>query len=120
MRRVTVPERFHARYFAVAKTYRYRTIDGPSGNPLLRRFARRVAKALDMNPIHGASRLLVGTHDFAAFAAERGKANTTRTIHLISLDRPEIFGSRSLAPPTAPPQGLTLLSLEHREPVERS
>jgi len=160
-----VTERFHARYLAVAKTYRYRLDDGPCGNPLLRRFAWRGPRALNLERMAAASQLLVGTHDFAAFTAERGKANTTRTIYSIHFDRPELFGSRpldilvrgggflwkqvrimtsalvavgqaerdeawlegllasgdpSLAPPAAPARGLTLLSVELREPVPRN
>lgn len=161
----TVPERFHARYLAVAKTYRYRLDDGPYGNPLLRSFAWRVPAALDLDRMTRAARLLIGTHDFSAFTAERGKANTTRTVYSIHFDRIELFGSRpldilvrgagflwkqvrimasalvavgqsehdeawlervlasgdrSLAPPTAPARGLTLLSVEFREPVPRT
>lgn len=161
----TVPERFHARYLAVAKTYRYRLDDCPYGNPLLRSFAWRVPETLDLDRIADASRLLIGTHDFSALTAERGKANTTRTIHSIHFDRSELFGSRpldilvrgagflwkqvrimtsalvavgqaerdeawlegvlasgdrSLAPPAAPARGLTLLSVEFREPVPRN
>ena len=83
--------RFHARFRAIAKTYRYRIVDGPFGDPFLRRFTWRVRDTLDEGRMRAASGALVGMHDFSAFTSDKGKKDKTRTIHSISFERPELF-----------------------------
>lgn len=81
-------ERFHARYRATAKTYRYRVVDGPVADPFLRRFAWRFRGALDVERMEAASEAFVGAHDFSAFTADKGKKDKTRTVFSIHFDRP--------------------------------
>ena len=85
-------DRFHARYHATAKTYRYRIMDGPAGIPFLHRFSWRVADSLDLSRMKRASEVFVGEHDFAAFTADKGKKDKTRSVYSIGFERPEIFG----------------------------
>ena len=97
------PERFHARFSARRRAYRYLILNAPAPLPLLRRYVLHVPHPLDTEAMSQAARKLVGTHDLAAFAgsglgipatddADEGadtKPSTTRTIHvarLLSLD----------------------------------
>ena len=83
---------FHARFDAVAKSYRYRLLHGPVMSPFLRRYAWHVREPLDAGAMAEAGRMLVGEHDFAAFQAAGGGVRTTvRTV----------FGLTVSAPPSA-------------------
>jgi tRNA pseudouridine38-40 synthase len=57
---------FHARHSATNRVYRYHVIRRPS--VFLRRRAWHVTKALDVKLMQEAAGLIVGMHDFAAFA----------------------------------------------------
>ena len=88
--------RFHARYRATAKTYRYRVVDGPSGDPFLHRFSWRVTGTLDVGRMQAASHAFIGEHDFSAFTADKGKKNKTRTVLSIHFERSHLFGGTPL------------------------
>jgi len=79
---VRAPGKFHARFDAVGKQYRYFIWNHSAMNPLLRRAAWHVPVALDLRQMRVASKLFVGKHDFQSFAANSGykKENTVRTI----------------------------------------
>lgn len=62
-----VPDAFHARVHATAKTYRYRIWNGPVMSPFERAYAWHVLGALDVAAMEQAAAMLVGRHDFAAF-----------------------------------------------------
>lgn len=78
---------FHAQFSAVGKMYRYRIWNSPIFHPMEIGRSWHVAQALDFGILRAAADLLTGTHDFASFAANRGKAveTTTRTIHQIRI-----------------------------------
>ncbi|MBV9104873.1 MAG: tRNA pseudouridine(38-40) synthase TruA [Verrucomicrobia bacterium] len=80
---------FHAQYSALGKVYRYRIWNGPIFHPLEVARAWHVPQPLDFDLLRAASDRLTGTHDYASFAAKRGKAaeTTTRTIHQIRFQR---------------------------------
>ena len=82
-----VSARFHARFSATGKIYRYRIWNGAVLDPLEYGRAWHVAGALDLTILRQAAILFVGTHDFAGFAANRGKpeGNTVRTIRRITV-----------------------------------
>ena len=78
-----VPDRFHARFHARAKLYRYRLAAAPVANPLERRYVWHLPHAVDCAAMQAAGALLRGRHDFAAFqtaAGENGPGSTVRTI----------------------------------------
>jgi tRNA pseudouridine38-40 synthase len=77
-----VSEDFHARLAAKGKTYRYRIWTAPILFPFEHRRAWHVAQPLDLKILKSAAEHFVGTHDFASFAANRGKPepSTIRTI----------------------------------------
>jgi tRNA pseudouridine38-40 synthase len=80
---------FHARFSAKAKIYRYRIWSGPVLPPLEFGRAWHIPTELDFDRLRLAARLFMGTHDFAAFAANRGKCenSTIRTIYLARVSR---------------------------------
>lgn len=73
---------FHARFEARGKQYRYFLWNHPAMNPLLRGRAWHVPQKLNLQAMRAAARLLVGTHDFRSFAANRNYEveNTRRTL----------------------------------------
>jgi tRNA pseudouridine38-40 synthase len=88
------PAKFHARFSAKAKVYRYRIWSGPILPPL--EFGRvwHIPTELDFEILNAAAKQFIGTYNFAAFAANRGKSadrtdssrgepeeNTIRTIY---------------------------------------
>jgi len=62
------PAGFHARKHASAKEYRYRLDRAPVLSPLDAPFVVRVDPGLDVAAMREAAALLVGRHDFSAFA----------------------------------------------------
>jgi tRNA pseudouridine38-40 synthase len=79
------PDRFHARYDATWREYRYTIWNGAIQPPLMRGTAWHRRSPLDVAAMNAAARVLIGEHDFAAFAgAGKGlpeaTANTVRTM----------------------------------------
>ena len=79
---------FHARFSAKGKTYRYRIWIGAVMPPLELDRAWHVP-SIDIRLLTTAGRKFVGTHDFAGFAANRGKKeeNTIRTIRSLRIKK---------------------------------
>ncbi len=85
---VEVNKEFHSRYDAVGKTYIYKIYNNRVSNPFLSKYALFVPFNLDIEKIRGASKLLIGTHDFNAFRSENLVAkNTIRTVHNININK---------------------------------
>jgi tRNA pseudouridine38-40 synthase len=77
-----MPEKFHARFDAAGKQYRYLVWNHPAMNPLLRHTAWHVTRPLNLKAMRAAAPLLVGRHDFKSFAATRNyeMASTVRRL----------------------------------------
>jgi tRNA pseudouridine38-40 synthase len=76
-----MPDGFHARFGARAKTYRYRIYNGPLMTPFDRPYAWNVGSVLQVDAMADAARRLEGRHDFAAFQAAGSDVLTTeRTV----------------------------------------
>jgi tRNA pseudouridine38-40 synthase len=77
-----VSKDFHARLSAKGKIYRYTIWNAPILPPFDYGRAWHIAQPFDMNIVKSAANHFVGTHDFRAFAANRGKpeSSTIRTI----------------------------------------
>ena len=75
-----MPEKFHARFDAAGKQYRYFVWNHPAMNPLLRHTAWHVTRPLNLKAMRAAAPLLIGRHDFKSFAATRNyeMASTVR------------------------------------------
>lgn len=80
-------ERFHARYRAQAKTYRYTIVDGPVGNPFLHGRAWRLSERLEIGRMRAAAEVFIGRHDFSAFTSDKPKPNKERTVYSIDISR---------------------------------
>ena len=76
---------FHARLSAKGKIYRYRIWCAPVLPPFEYSRAWHVPHPLDLKALKEAAKHFVGTHDFAGFAANRGKPeqSTIRTIYSV-------------------------------------
>jgi tRNA pseudouridine38-40 synthase len=74
--------KFHARFDAAGKQYRYFVWNHGAMNPLLRRTAWHVPRKLNLTVMRAAAKLFVGKHDFQSFAANPGykKETTVRTL----------------------------------------
>ena len=77
-----VPKKFHARFDACEKEYRYYVWNRPSMNPLLRRTAWHVPRALKFPAMRRAARAFQGKHDFRSFTSNPGyeRGLTVRTV----------------------------------------
>ncbi len=64
-----VSDEFRARRWAVSRRYRYRILRDARRSPLRERYAWRVGRALDVDAMDTAARLLLGEHDFGAFGS---------------------------------------------------
>ena len=80
-----VSKDFHGRLSAKGKIYRYRIWNASVLPPFEYRLAWHIAQPLDLKILKSAARHFVGTHDFASFAANRGKSerSTIRTINSV-------------------------------------
>ncbi len=80
-----VSKDFHARLSAKGKIYRYRIWTAPILPPFEYRRVWHIAQSLDLKILKSAAKHFVGTHDFASFAANRGKPETStiRTINSV-------------------------------------
>jgi len=77
-----VPVSFHARFSAIAKTYRYTVYHGKWHSPFHRLYSYHVPKQLDFNAMREAAGYLEGRHDFSAFRALGTPVKTTvRTLY---------------------------------------
>ncbi|MDO5327466.1 MAG: tRNA pseudouridine(38-40) synthase TruA [Clostridia bacterium] len=83
-----VPDDFHARFMAAGKIYTYRIHNAAHASAIFRHCTAHVPVRLDEGNMRECAQALLGTHDFAAFAAAGGQAKTTvRTIDDFSVER---------------------------------
>lgn len=83
-----VDDSFHARYDAVEKTYLYRIRQGAVESAFERNYCWWIKQDLDWDLMAVAGQTLVGTQDFAGFAASGSSVKTTvRTIKNFTLTR---------------------------------
>jgi len=80
-----VSQNFHARFSAKGQLYRYRIWAAPILPPFEFGRAWHISSPVDVDLLKAAGEKFVGKHDFAAFAANRGKKedSTVRTIRSI-------------------------------------
>jgi tRNA pseudouridine38-40 synthase len=69
---------FHARWSALAKTYRYRIFRGRVVPPFLWRYVQHDPYPLDFHAMAEAARRFEGEHDFTSFAASTGSEEDDR------------------------------------------
>ena len=83
-RALEVPLDFDVRRRARSREYRYLVLNSPLPSPLLQAFTWQVAEQLDVEAMREAASLLVGRHDFAAFAGPVA-GSTVRSLHRCEL-----------------------------------
>ncbi len=77
----TVNAKFHPRFDAVSRCYRYRLFCQSLRDPIRERFAWRVWPPIDEAVIASTAQLLLGTHDFSGFGSPTTpKGTTVRTV----------------------------------------
>lgn len=83
------PPKFHARFSAEGKVYRYIVCNQSVLPPLDVKRAWLVPHKIDMALLRETAQLFVGRHDFVGFAANRGDQpkTTVRTIHRVTVSR---------------------------------
>jgi tRNA pseudouridine38-40 synthase len=83
-----MPDRFHARYSALSRSYRYIIQNSTSRPALARERASWVREPLDAARMHAAAQQFCGTHDFSTFrAAECQSHSPIRRLDRISVRR---------------------------------
>jgi len=80
-----VSSNFHARLSAKGKIYHYRLWSAPVLPPFEYHRVWHIPRPIDLKILKRAAKDFVGTHDFAGFAANRGKkeTSTVRTIYSV-------------------------------------
>ena len=82
-----VEAEFHARFSALARTYRYRLINRAVRPALESRYAGWYHAPLDIPAMREAARALLGEHDFSAFRAAQCEAKTpVRVVHSLAIE----------------------------------
>jgi tRNA pseudouridine38-40 synthase len=83
-----VPTEFHARYSAVARTYRYLLLTRPERPGLCAGRVGWYHRPVDLDSMRRAARCLLGEQDFSAFRAAQCQARSaTKLMHGISIER---------------------------------
>ena len=78
--------RFHARFDAKRKHYRYVICSGPHASALERNHSMHVPFALDLDKMRQAALFLVGEHDFSAFTSAQLRVRSpVRTVYGIEI-----------------------------------
>ncbi|MBL8149624.1 MAG: tRNA pseudouridine(38-40) synthase TruA [Blastocatellia bacterium] len=81
-----VESSFHARFSAKQKTYLYRIVRSEVVSPFDYRYVHHSTYKLDEDEMKRAAALLIGRHDFAAFATATEKEDTVRTLRAVELE----------------------------------
>ena len=80
-----VDDKFHARYSAKSRLYRYDVLNTEVGSALWGRYCWHVKQPLDVEAMHDAAGPLLGVHDFSSFACA-GKEHGSAVRSLIGLE----------------------------------
>lgn len=81
-----VPDHFHSRYNAKAKTYLYKIWNKEYSNPFMRKYSMHIEKTLDIAAMKRASGYFIGAHDFTAFSnAKSKKKSMVRELYAIDI-----------------------------------
>ena len=78
-----VPERFHSRLNAGAKTYLYRISTNTTKNVFERKYIYDFDEFLDVGRMKEAAAYLIGEHDFQGFCAKKIKKSTIRKLYSV-------------------------------------
>ena len=80
--------KFHSRYDASRKQYKYLVYNEKLPSAIYRNFSYHVSADLNIKDMMEAAKCFIGTHDFNAFKVSKGKKiNTNRTINHIDIKK---------------------------------
>ncbi|MFQ5687383.1 MAG: tRNA pseudouridine(38-40) synthase TruA [Candidatus Scalindua sp.] len=82
-----VPEKFHSRYSAKSKVYRYTIFNSKTRSAIGRNYCHYYATALDIEKMQKASKTLIGKHDFSTFKSKSDVICSIRTIKKLEIRR---------------------------------
>ncbi len=83
-----VPDHFHARYSALARSYRYFILNRSARSALAQGRALLVRQRLDLGPMQEAAACMLGEHDFTAFRSSECQAHSpVRVLRRLSIER---------------------------------
>ena len=84
----TASDRFHARYNASGKTYRYTIFDGKVKPVFDRRYYTALEESLDTEAMKEAAQYIIGEHDFKCFCGNtKMKKSTVRRVDSLEITR---------------------------------
>ncbi len=155
-----MPDNFHARFDAIARRYRYITLNQPQRPAMLNHLVTHIHEPLDLTLMQQAAAYIDGQHDFSSFRAAACQSNQpVRNIHhaklfmhgqfivfdiqadgflhhmvrnlmgtLFAIGKGELHPKdylrileakdRTIAPPTASPDGLYFINAYYSEPYQ--
>ncbi|MGR3301636.1 MAG: tRNA pseudouridine(38-40) synthase TruA [Candidatus Scalindua sp.] len=82
-----VPEKFHSRYSAKSKIYRYTILNSKTRSAIGRNYCHYYATDLDIEKMQKASKALIGKHDFSTFKSKSEVISSVRTIKKLDIRR---------------------------------
>lgn len=82
-----VPEKFHSRYSAKSKVYRYTILNSKTRSAIGRNYCHYYATDLDIEKMQKASKALIGKHDFSTFKSKSEVISSVRTIKKLEIRR---------------------------------
>jgi tRNA pseudouridine38-40 synthase len=82
-----VPEKFHSRYSAKSKVYRYTILNSKTRSAIGRNYCHYYATDLDIEKMQKASKALIGKHDFSTFKSKSEVISSVRTIKKLEIKR---------------------------------
>jgi tRNA pseudouridine38-40 synthase len=83
-----VPDHFHARYSALARSYRYLILNHTARSALAANRGLLVHQRLEIDPMRVAAESLLGEHDFTAFRSIECQARSpVRVLHRLGIER---------------------------------
>jgi tRNA pseudouridine38-40 synthase len=89
-----VHDKFHPRFDATSRRYRYRLFCQSFRDPLRERFAWRVWPEMNEDVLASSAKVFLGTHDFSAFGSPTTpKGTTMRTVMKAEWTQPEKDGA---------------------------
>ncbi len=75
-----VPDKFHSRYSAKSKVYRYTIFNSKNRSAIGRNYCLHYSAYLDVEKMQKASKSLMGKHDFSAFKSKSEVLSSVRTV----------------------------------------
>ena len=82
-----VPEKFHSRYSAKSKIYRYTILNSKERSAIGRNYSLHYSMYLDVEKMRKASQVLMGKHDFSAFKSKSDVISSVRTIMKLEIKK---------------------------------